>query len=116
MRGLEAGVIAVNGLAASNLETPFGGVKNSGDAACARQAGVTVLEAAPRLLARAVSHAFLVLVGSGRYAPADHRPVAAGPKPGSFSALPFDGDVLRAVESINAPADHMALRRELQRM
>lgn len=52
---------------------------------------------------------------TGLWQPGLRAEVRPGPKPGSFSALHFEGTVLKAAESINAAADHMALRRELQK-
>lgn len=37
-----------------------------------------------------------------------------GTKAGSFSLLHYEGEVLRAVESVNAPMDHLAAKRWLQ--
>lgn len=53
---------------------------------------------------------------TGLWQPGMRLEIKPGPKPGSFSALHFDGTVLKAAESINAPADHLALRRELQKV
>ena len=37
-----------------------------------------------------------------------------GAKAGSFSLLHYEDEVLRAVESVNAPMDHLAAKRWLQ--
>lgn len=52
---------------------------------------------------------------TGLWQPGLRVEIRPGAKPGSFSALHFEGTVLKAAESINAAADHMALRSELQK-
>jgi len=52
---------------------------------------------------------------TGLWRPEYREELRAGSKPGGFSVMHFEGEMLRAVESINAPVDHMAARRELQK-
>jgi 3-phenylpropionate/trans-cinnamate dioxygenase ferredoxin reductase subunit len=52
---------------------------------------------------------------AGLAEPGTGRELRAGAKSGSFSVMHFAGDRLVCVESVNAPIDHMAARKLLER-
>lgn len=51
---------------------------------------------------------------AGLWKPGYRSEAREGARPGSFTVFHYEDDALRAAESINAPADHMAARRQLQ--
>jgi 3-phenylpropionate/trans-cinnamate dioxygenase ferredoxin reductase subunit len=51
---------------------------------------------------------------AGLWRPGYRSDAREGGRPGSFTVFHYEGDALRAAESLNAPADHMAAQRQLQ--